>query len=359
MSKISKPFLEPQKRVDLAVADLARRVKYAGLVTVVSGEQFVGTTDGSGNPTIFYETEAATVARDYEWRTRTNPVQFDDIFSTKLPITLNKHITQGVRTTPEQEYFDEIRYGRDVLPPATKAVANKLNAKIETSILDNTNLKVTTLTLGGAGALTAALSAGGVLRQDFVLGQLLEIQMLCDDMGMPVDGRFLLAGKNAYKFVASSGLLRDYDLSKANTVFRRGVRGQIDIVDMELVNGSTLLGDNDFQVVHKSWAVMPTSRGQMPESNVTWAKASTVDGFDIRIQRGYDMNFDRNGQVIHTYWNINEINDEIRRHTRASAASAADGSEAGDPVITNDAIVTTGKNVRRAAGTFSAAAPSA
>lgn len=352
MSKISKPFLDPQKRVDLAVADLARRVKFAGLVTVVSGEAFVGTTDNAGNPVIFYETEAATVARDYEWRTRTNPVQFDDIFSTKLPITLNKHITQGVRTTPEQEYFDEIRYGRDVLPPATKAVANKLNAKIETSILDVSSLKTTNLVLGGAGAL----GTDGRMKQDFVLGQLLDIQMAMDAQGMPTDGRFILAGQNVYKYLASSGLLRDYDLKTANTVFRRGVRGQLEIVDMELVNGTTLLGANDFQIIHKSWAVMPTSRGQMPESNVTWAKAATVDGFDIRIQRGYDMNWDRNGQVIHTYWNINSITDEIERHTRASAAAAADGSEAGDPVITNDAIVTTGKNVRRAKGTFTAAA---
>ena len=129
MSKIDKPFLDPQKRVDLAVADLARRVKFAGLVSVISGERFQGTTDGSGNPTIWYETEGVTVARDYEWRTRTKPVEYDDIFRTKLPIKINKHMTQGVRTTPEQEYFDEITYARDVLPPATTALANRLNSK--------------------------------------------------------------------------------------------------------------------------------------------------------------------------------------------------------------------------------------
>lgn len=347
MSQIDKPFLDPQKRVDLAVADLARRVKFSGLVTVVSGEQFVGTTDGSGTPTIWYETEAATVARDYEWRTRNNPIEFDDIFRTKLAISINKHITQGVRTTPEQEYFDEISYARDVLPPATKAVGNKLNAKIETALLGaTTNMKTTNLVLDTSDIL-ADTSNG-------LMNQLLEIQLTMDAQGMPQDGRFVLAGKNVYKTIASSKLLLAADLSKATSLFRRGVRGTIDVVDMGLVNGTGLLADDDFYIVHPSWAVMPTSRGQMPESGVTWAKASSIEGFDIRIQRGYSLDYDRNGQVIHTYWNINEINDEISRHTRASAASAADGSEAGDPVITNDAFVTTGKNVRIAKGALQA-----
>jgi hypothetical protein len=64
------------------------------------------------------------------------------------------------------------------------------------------------------------------------------------------------------------------------------------------------------------------------------------------------MDFDRNGQVIHTYWNIEQIKDDIQRHTRESAASANDGSVAGDPVITNDALVLTNKNARMAKGTF-------
>lgn len=345
MSTIQKPFLDPQKRVDLAVADLARRVKFSGLVTVIDGERFEGTTDGAGNPTIWYETEATTVARDYEWRSRTKPIQFDDIFRTRLPIKLNKHITQGVRTTPEQEAFDEISYARDVLPPATSAVAKKLNAKIENSLGTSTNWKTTSLALGGG---TAAQWA-----EEKLVEQLLEIQLTCDAQGMPQGGRKLLAGKNAYVKIAASKSLRAYDLATATSVFKRGVRGYIEVADMELVNGVGLLGDNEFVVLHPSWAVMPTHRGEMPDpSFVTWAAAASVEGFAIRIQRGYDLNFDRNGQVIHTYWNIEEIKDEISRHTKASATAAADGSEAGDPIITDDNLVLTGKNVRIAKGAW-------
>lgn len=346
MSKIDK-VLDPQKRADLAVVDVVRRVQYSGLITMMGDQQFVGAQSVDGKPTVWYDTNAATVARDYEWRTRTKPVQYDDIFRTRLSIMIDKHMTQGVRTTPEQERFDEISYARDVLPPATTALANRLNSKIVDALLTTTNFKTTNLTLGGAGTIVTAAGADQV-----ILGQLIEIQLILDAQGMPRDGRRLVAGKNVYKFLAGSGLLRSYDLSQATSVFRRGVRGSLDVVDMDLVNGVDLLGDNAFYVVHPSWAVMPTSAGELPDNGVAWARKSSVEGFALRIQRGYSMDWDRNGQVIHTYWAINEINDEISRHTRASAASANDGSVAGDPVITDDALVTTGKNVRIASGTL-------
>lgn len=351
MSKIDK-YLDPQKQADLVAPDVVRRIQYSGLVTRVSDDQFVGAQSVNGKPTIWYETNAATVARDYEWRTRTKPVEFDDIFRTRLPIEIGNHITQGVRVTPEQKRFDQISFARDILAPATTAVAQRLNSKIVTALLDTTNFKTTNLVLGGAGTL----GGDGKVDEDAVVGQLVELQLLMDAQGMPVSGRRLVAGRNAYKFLAASKVLRSYDLSAASTVFHRGVRGSLDIVDMELVNGSTLLGDNAFYIVHPSWAVMPTSAGELPESGVAWARKASIDGFAARLQRGYSMDWDREGQVIHTYWSINEIKDEITRHTRASAASANDGSVEGDPVITNDALVTTGKNVRIAAGTFSAPA---
>jgi len=347
VSKIDK-VLDPQKRADLAVVDVVRRVQYSGLVTMMGDQQFVGAQSVDGKPTVWYDTTAATVARDYEWRTRTKPVQYDDIFRTRLSIVIDKHMTQGVRTTPEQERFDEISYARDVLPPATEALANRLNSKIVNALLTTTNFKVTDLTLGGAGALD----------ENVALKQLIAIQLRLDAIGMPRAGRKLVAGENVYTFLAGSKLLRSYDLQQATSVFRRGVRGNLDIVDMELVNGVDFLTADQFYVVHKSWAVMPTSAGELPDNGVAWARRSQVEGFALRIQRGYSMDWDRNGQVIHTYWNINEINDEINRHTRATAAAANDGSVAGDPVITDDALVTTGKNVRIASGTYTTATAS-
>lgn len=350
-SRIDKPFLDPQKRVDAMVADLARRVRWDGLLTHTGIDQFKGTTDNNGIPTIWWETEAATVARDYEFLTRTRPVQYDDIHRTIIPIKVDQHMTQGVRTTPEQEFFSEIQYATDVTPVASQAIADKLSAKIETAFLAkfanaDTSLKVTNLTLSAVDDEDGKKLAA----------QLLRMKAAADAAGMPRLGRLLVAGANAYIHVAASTSLKEYDISAASTLWKTGVSG-LTVGGFELVDGSTLLGENEFALIHPSWAVMPHGAGSLPRTGVEWARKSSVDGYEIRLQQGYSMDYDQGGQVIHTYWKINSVNDEIQRHTRESAASANDGSEKGDPVITDNAFVKTGKTVRFMKGAFSPFVP--
>lgn len=340
MSTTHKQFLDPQKRIDLAVADIQRRIKYAGLVTMIDGEAFVGTTNGNGEGVCWFETEAVTVARDYDWRTRTRPVQYDEIFRSKLAIIINKHMTQGVRWTAEEDWLDEISYARDILKPSTTALARRLNAKIETALLNASDMKVTNLSLGAVGDY----------KGEDVLRQALNIQATLDESGMPAEGRKLLVGSKAFVHIAASGAMVKYDPAAATTAYRKGVVGEI--ADMEVVNASSLLGDTEFRVVHPSWAIMPTAAGNLPQSGVQWAAKASIDGISARLLRHYDPAYDREGSVLHTYWNINELKDEIDRHTRASAEALGDGSVAGDPKIDDDELVHTGKNVRIAKGLF-------
>lgn len=341
MSKIQNPFLAPSARVRLAAGDVARRVRWGGLITRMGGETFVGSIDETGRGVAYYETEAVTVARDYEWRTRNKPVQFDDIFRSKLPIYIDQHMTQGVRWTPEQDYFDEVRYLSDILPPSTQALARRLDSKIVGGILgSDSSLKVTDLVLGASG------DAAG----EGLLGQALAIKARCDAIGMPEDGRKLVVGANAFAWIMQSSSLQRYDIAQALTAFRRGIFGEI--VGMEVVDGTTILGANEFRVIHPTWAVMPTASGDLPDDGVTWAAKGAVDGWDFRLVKGYSIDYDRNASVLHTYWGFNSLNDEIERHTRASAEALGDGSVAGDPKIENDKLKLTGKNVRHAKGTF-------
>lgn len=337
---IKKPFLDPQKRIDLAVADIQRRIKFAGLVTMMDGDTFTGTTNGNGEGVAWYETEAVTVARDYEWRTRTRPVQFDDIFRSKLAIVINKHMTQGVRWTPEEDWLDELSYAKDILKPSTTALARKLNSKIETALLNATDMKITNLVLGALGDY----------KGEDVLRQALVIKAALDESGMPEDGRKLLLGSKAFVHVAASNAMAKYDISAATSAYRRGVVGQI--ADMDVVNGAGLIPENEFRVLHPSWAIMPTASGNLPQSGVQWAAKASIDGVSARLLRFYDANWDREGSVLHVYWNINELKDEIDRHTRASAEALGDGSVAGDPKLNDDELAFTGKNVRIAKGSF-------
>lgn len=345
---VQKPFLDPQKQVDLAVADLARRVPLSGIITRIPGDSFSGTVGSgpnAGKGVVYYETEAVTVARDYEWRTRNKPVQYDDIFRSKAAIIIDQHVTQGVRWTPEEVFIDEVEFARDILPPSTTALARKLNAKIEDALLgvQASDLRVSDLVLGLAGDY----------KGEEVLRQVLEMNTRADEAGMPKDGRKLILGSKAYVHIAASTVLQRYNPSDAKTVYQKGVVGVID--NTEIVNGAGLLGEYDFYFLHPSWCIVPTGAGDLPTSGVAWARKASVDGWNARFIRGYSMDWDREGSVLHTYLGINVLKDEIDRHTRASATAAADGSVAGDPKIANDALVLTGKTVRIMKGVFTPA----
>lgn len=343
---VQKPFLDPQKQVDLAVADLGRRIPLEGIITKVDGDAFggtVGTGDNEGKGIVYVETEAVTVARDYEWRTRKNPIQYDDIFRSKHPIIIDQHITQGARWNPEEVYVDEVKFGKDILPPATKALARKINSKIElalTAVGASSDMRITDLTLGLLGDH----------KGEEVLRQVLRMNARATEAGMPKEGRKLIAGANAYIHIAASSALVRYSIADAKSVYKQGVIGVID--NTEIVNGSGFIGENEFYLLHPSWLIVPSEAGDLPTSGVSTAVKASVDGWAARLIRGYSMDYDREGSVFHTYLGINVLKDELDRHTKQSAATAADGSLPGDPKVVDGKLVVTGKTVRIAKGTF-------
>ena len=342
---VQKPFLDPQKRVDLAVAELARRSRLSGVVTVVDGDSLAGTTDGAGKPQIFFETEATTVARDYEFRTRNEPIKFDEVYRSKHAISIDQHMTQAVRTTPEEDFFDEVRYATDVLPAAVEAIADRMDAKITAKIVAASDLKITDL----------ALSADGDPEGKSALRQVLAINARLNPTGMPRSGRRLLLGANVWSWLVASDATRLYDPSQALTVYRQGVGGSI--ANLEIVDGTDILGENEFRVLHPSWCIVPTAAGSLPTSGVAWARKAAYEGWALRMVKGYSLDWDREGTALHTYYKLNELKDEIQRHTKASADAANDGSVAGQPVITDNKLVFTSKNVRMAKGSFTPDTP--
>src|SRR6478752_5681304 len=71
------------------------------------------------------------VARDYEWRTRTNPIVMDDIEGEGgMAFKLDRHVVSATGLTLEQLTLDEISMIEDVVGPQAVAVAGKLEAHV-------------------------------------------------------------------------------------------------------------------------------------------------------------------------------------------------------------------------------------
>lgn len=334
---MANTYLKTEKRIQLALAELYRRANFSNLVTRIDGNGFVGAL----NDTLWYETKGVTKARDYEWRKRTRPIIFDEIYRNKLPIKLNKHMTQGVKFTSEEEKFDLESYRRDILVPQVEAVVERFDAKVVAALLA-ADWAVTNL----------AIVATGDPNGERALAQALNVKRKLDAAGTPANGRQLVAGAEVFNWLANSAALQKYDPAQAQTVFRQGVFGRI--AGMDLVDGSQILGDNDFRVVHPSWAVLGNASPVVPDG-VPWGIRGRYNGWDLRIVRQYDINYDTERSLVSTFWGVSEIKDQYARYTSATIGTATDGSEVGDIIIVDGETTFTGKNVRGGSGVFTPA----
>jgi hypothetical protein len=332
-------YLKAEERVQLVLAALYKLSNLSNLITRFNGDNFIGAL----NDTLVYETPGITKARDYEFRTRTAGVIFDEIYKTKLPISINQHMTVGNKWTDEEEKFDRKSFAREVAVPMAQAMVDRFDAKILAALLaESSSWAVTDLNFTGTevdAADNGALAVG------------IRLQGKLDAVGMPKKNRNLVLGANPYAKLAAAAGVTKYDPAQALTVFREGVFGNL--AGFDLVNGTNIVGDNDVIAVHPSWAVLANCAPENPQGAV-WSAAQEFQGYAARMLLSYDINYASDRALLNTFWGISPIRDQFARHTQSSATAANDGSEKGDIIIEDGKPKTTGKNVRGGSGTYSA-----
>lgn len=336
-------YYKTPERIALAVARLHQKANFSNLITRINGERFVGAL----NDRLDWQLPGLTIARDYTWRDRISPIIFDEIARAKGQVKLDTHVYNGIRFTDEEEKLDLTSYASEILFPQVDAVASRLDGKTMTA-MQNADPAVTTLTLGPAAANPGNDGVADPKGEN-LLRQALAVKAACDAAGMPDSGRYLLAGADTFSYAAGSAALQKYDSSQAQTAFRQGVFGRI--ANMELVDGTAVLPDTDFIVLHPSWGVLANVAPSVPPS-VYWGARQTYQGHSLRVVRQYDVDYLSDRSVVSTFTGISEVKDQYARHTAQTAADANDGSQAGDPIVVDGELQLTGKNVRIAYGTF-------
>lgn len=331
-------YPKTQKRVQLALKALLQLSDLSDMVTRIDGGQFVGALGDE----VFHTLDAATRARDYEWRTRNAPIVMDEIFRNRIAVRLTDHTYSGNKFTDEEEKLDLTSYSREILAVQVRALVRRLNNKVQTA-LTTAPFKITDLSAAQA---------------DDPFDKALEWQGRLDDQGTPDDDRILLMGSNAFRWMAKADGIVKYDAEQARTLFRRGIFGEIAGFQ---VKKSTVLGANEIYAVDRSWAVMANVAPIVPDG-ATWGARLQADGYGLRVIRDYDAMYLSDRSIVSTFTGISSVNDEYERHTTASATAAntaGDSAQKGDPVFdfTNKVIKLTGKNVRGAKGTFTPTAP--
>lgn len=339
---MANTYLPAQTYINLTLASLIEQERLSGLVTPFDGERFRTTEDD----TLIWRTKPVTIARDYEFRSRTRPIIFDEVYRNKLSITLDSHMTVGNKWTSEEKTLDMTSLEREIAEPMAEAMVTRFDRKI-LNRLRNADWAVTNLDVDAAaleaqwGPERAALAAAT------------SIKTKLDRVGTPRQ-RYLVLGANAYLWFSLSPAVTKYDPSQALTVFRQGVLGTI--AGFEIVDGTDIIGENDILAVHPSWAVLPTLAPDLPEDYRFGARGTVGGRFAARYVAKYDINYDTDRLLLSSFWTVAEIKDQYARYTSDAAAAAAnDGSEKGDVIIEEGKTKFTGKNARGGRGVFTPA----
>lgn len=281
---------KPQKIVEFYLGLLQQSLVAPLVITRANGDDF----KGSLNDTVTLKIGGLrATARDYEFRTRTAPIQFDDIQGGEgIDIKLDTHITSGTILTDEHYTLDDIDFVNEVILPQMQSVAGRIEAKVVAG-LRAANAKHTLTIVDGADPFLIALEAK---------------RLMDGDKTAPTSGRTFLVGSNvAAQFLASDRLSRYDSTGLAGTpALRDAVIGQL--VSSPVVEVAALDPDEAFYI-HKTAAVVGNVAPDIPRGAVAGSKVSK-NGWAARWIADYDANYLRDRSIVSTFLGVNDVEDE-------------------------------------------------
>lgn len=316
-------YIKPEKYVALALASLEKKTILPMAFTKVDGTVFKGARD---DQLTVFRTPGITRARDYEWRTRTNPIVLDRIARSETTIKMNDHIYNAIPITDEELSLDVTNFNAEILDPQMTAVAERAEGKVWNALKNNNGFKRTDL----------EVSEG-----ERVLSELLKIKSVLDAQGTPKANRRLIVGEAMARWIALSDDLQKYDPNQATTTFRQATLGRI--ADFEIIEFSGI-EDNSFYAVHQSALVFANMAPASPEG-ATYSHRQSYNGWALRVLRDYDPNFLRDRSIVSMFGGTAPVKDELKMEKDDLGIWVPALDAEGEPEYTEF-------NVRGASGSF-------
>lgn len=282
---------KPEKVVEFFLALLQRELVIPNLVTRVADEFFTGAKDDTVTMRI---PGLVATARDYEWRTRTADIEFDDIEGGEgITLKLDTHSYSATELTDEHMTLDEIDFAAEVLLPQVLAVVNRFEAK----------------TIAGFRGAVVKNSLTFDATDDPHLVALEAKRLMDGDKVAPSAGRKFLVGSDiAAQFLASDRLSRADSIGTdgANSAVREAVIGRL--AGADVVESSSLAPAEGYYF-HKTGIVLGSVAPKNPRGAVQSARLSK-NGFAVRWLQDYYANRLVDRSIVSSYIGVNDVRDE-------------------------------------------------
>lgn len=280
---------------DIALERLRREIMLPRFVTRLGLADFRGKL----NDTVTMRVPAIVEAREYEWRTRNQPIVLDELTEHTVSVQLDKHIYSAIALTDEELTLDIRSFAAQVLEPQVIAVAEKIEAMIATE-MENATYAADPV------VYTEDANSEGT---PFYMA-LVEARRVLNAAHVPQGNRVVLIGSDV-----EASALKEEDLRRANTsgstqTLRQGELGQL--AGFTIITSQSI--SPDFAIAfHRSAFVFANVAPVVPEGVVT-GRTVSEGGIAIRAIRDYDASYLRDRSVLSSFAGTGSVNDARDEH---------------------------------------------
>lgn len=289
---MANAFLKAEQIISQGLGLLQRELILPSLVTKYGLADF----RGAKNDTINIRIPSLLVGREYEWRTRTAPIEIDELNETTIPLTLNKHPYSAVAVTDEELTLDIASWGEQVARPQIRAVAEKLEGYIaEAMVAANYRHEVQ----WDQGDLSDEAD------RSFYRAAI-QARKWLNTENVPAAGRAIVLGANAEAAALDSPHLVKVNEAGTDSALRDAVIGRI--------AGFTVIGnvnsvDPDFAVAFHATAFAFGNVAPAVPAGVAAGADMTYQSLAMRWIRDYDSDYLRDRSVYSSFAGAASVED--------------------------------------------------
>lgn len=287
-------FIKPEQYVNQGLGMLQNELVLGRLVQRYGRADF----QGAKNDTINIRIPAVLKAREYEWRTRTNPINYDDLVEFSVPVTLDTHPYSAVRITDEELTLDIDNWGAQVALPQVRAVAESIEGSIATAMAGADTLHTVTWDADDPSDPDADTRA--------FYRTLTRARRHLNAENVPTEGRIVVLGSAAEEAALNSPHLLEVDKSGFSGTLREAVIGRI--AGFTVV-GSVNTVDEDFAMAfHPTAFALANVAPEVPRGATAGATAE-YEGYAMRWIQDYDPDYLRDRSVYSAFTGTSSVED--------------------------------------------------
>lgn len=310
-------FIKSDKYVSLGLAALYQMSVLPNFFKRVGGDIF----KGAKNDTVNWVTGRVTTARDYEWRTRTEPIVLDKIGQTQVDIKLDTHLYQGVPLTNEQMTLDVKTFAREIVEPQVSALVARAEGKV----------------VSGLRSADFKTPMGAFTEEDDPYKWALRVRQLLNSQGAPRSGRAFLVGAAVENWLLGSDRIAPPNVTpEQSRAIREAQLGRLAGFDIIPVPA---LEDDEVFAVTSDALIVANVAPERPRGAPQSARQA-ADGWSLLHTFGYQEMYQQDTSILSTFMGVNSVNDELQVERDADTKlPKLVLDDNGDPIPT-------GKNVR-------------